>query len=135
MEKPGEDPAQADYSSSDESVRGVPGSRMSVVPVPPPNGKQNGNMNGSSSSNHRSRHTKRRHAGLSRSAPHSYKLRVYRANGGWHVVTIDLAVTVEELTPVLNEKLLLDPDREVHRLYLKERGRGASDMGFSKSEY
>ncbi|KAI0784617.1 adenylate cyclase-like protein [Abortiporus biennis] len=52
-----------------------------------------------------------------------YKIRVYRANGAYHVVSVDLSVTVDELTPQLNKKLLLDPERETHRLYLKERGR------------
>ncbi|OBZ70825.1 Adenylate cyclase [Grifola frondosa] len=52
-----------------------------------------------------------------------YKIRIYRANNTYHVVSIDLAVTVAELTPQLNKKLLLDPTMEPHRLYLKERGR------------
>ncbi|EPQ57151.1 adenylate cyclase-like protein [Gloeophyllum trabeum ATCC 11539] len=52
-----------------------------------------------------------------------YKIRVYRPNSTYHIVTIGLSVAVSELYPVLNEKLLLDPERETHRLYLKERGR------------
>ncbi|TFK54546.1 adenylate cyclase-like protein [Heliocybe sulcata] len=52
-----------------------------------------------------------------------YKIRVYRPNQTHYNVTIKLSVTVSELYPVLNEKLLLDPERETHRLYLKERGR------------
>lgn len=125
VDKPGEDPS-AEYSSSDESVRGVgPGSRGStLITSGTVNGNGNANVNGSTSSNHKTRHGKIKKPGLSKLNSTSYKLRVYRANGAWHVVTIDLTVTVEQLTPVLNEKLLLDPDREVHRLYLKERGRG-----------
>lgn len=53
-----------------------------------------------------------------------YHIRIYRANNSHHVVTCDLDVTVAQLTPLLNKKLLLDPDVEPHRLYLKERGRG-----------
>ncbi|CCM06105.1 uncharacterized protein FIBRA_08354 [Fibroporia radiculosa] len=52
-----------------------------------------------------------------------YKIRIYRANGTYHVVSISLAVTVDELMPELNKKLSLNPDREPHSLYLKERGR------------
>ncbi|KAI0075659.1 PP2C-domain-containing protein [Panus rudis PR-1116 ss-1] len=52
-----------------------------------------------------------------------YKIRIYRANNTYHVVSIDMSVTVAELTPQLNKKLLPDPKAEVHRLYLKERGR------------
>ncbi|PCH35852.1 adenylate cyclase [Wolfiporia cocos MD-104 SS10] len=55
--------------------------------------------------------------------PEVYKIRIYRANNAYHVVSINLSVTVEELTPMLNKKLLLNPDREPHSLYLKERGR------------
>ncbi|EMD33719.1 hypothetical protein CERSUDRAFT_87049 [Gelatoporia subvermispora B] len=52
-----------------------------------------------------------------------YKIRIHRADNTYHVVSITLDVTVGELTPQLNKKLLLDPERETHRLYLKERGR------------
>jgi adenylate cyclase len=59
------------------------------------------------------------------SAPYKpYRLRIYRANNTYHVVTIGLVVTVAELIPVLNHKLLVDAEREPHRLYIKERGRG-----------
>ncbi|OCH91705.1 adenylate cyclase-like protein [Obba rivulosa] len=52
-----------------------------------------------------------------------YKIRIHRADNTYHVVSITLDVTVGELTPQLNKKLLLDPERETHKLYLKERGR------------
>ncbi|KZT04263.1 adenylate cyclase-like protein, partial [Laetiporus sulphureus 93-53] len=52
-----------------------------------------------------------------------YQIRIYRANGTYHVVKIDLSVTVEQLTFTLNKKLLLNPEREPYSLYLKERGR------------
>lgn len=53
-----------------------------------------------------------------------YQIRIYRANGSYHVVRINLSVTVEQLAPMLGKRLLLDPEREPHRLYLRERGRG-----------
>ena len=55
-----------------------------------------------------------------------YHVRIYRANNSYHVVQCGLDVTVSQLTPQLNKKLLLDPGVEPHRLYLKERGRGAN---------
>ncbi|KAI0948889.1 hypothetical protein AcW1_008634 [Taiwanofungus camphoratus] len=56
-------------------------------------------------------------------APSVYKIRIYRANNTYHVVTITVSVTVAQLTPELNKKLLLNPDREPHSLYLREQGR------------
>ena len=54
----------------------------------------------------------------------SFKFRIYRANNTYHVASIPLNATVSKLIPYLNNKLLFDPEREKHRLYLKERGRG-----------
>ncbi len=54
----------------------------------------------------------------------TYKFRIYRADSTYHVASIELSATVKQLMKYLNNKLLLDPDRETHRLYLKERGRG-----------
>lgn len=54
----------------------------------------------------------------------SFKFRIYRANNTYHVASIPLSATVGRLIPYLNNKLLFDPEREKHRLYLKERGRG-----------
>jgi adenylate cyclase len=54
----------------------------------------------------------------------TFKVRIYRANNTYHVASIGLSVTVANLTPVLNNKLLVESERETHRLYLKERGRG-----------
>lgn len=103
VEKEGEDPADgAAYSSSDESVNKAPHSTRKK----------------------RRRTTFVRELRAKGSGSHLFKIRIYRANNTYHVVSIDLSVTVAELTPVLNKKLLLDPEAEVHRLYLKERGRG-----------
>ena len=54
----------------------------------------------------------------------TYKVRIFRADGNFHVAAIGLSVTVADLGPVLDQRLLKDKDRESHRLYLKERGRG-----------
>jgi hypothetical protein len=55
----------------------------------------------------------------------NYKIRVYRgANTEYRILTCSLATTVAQLSGVLNTILL--EEREDHRLYLKERGRGSS---------
>ena len=113
VEKDGEDPAEPpDYSSSEESVAGRPTStghhapkkhkshRTSTRPKPPPKSTKPCIAN------------------------KPFKVRIYRANNTYHVASIGLSVTVADLTPVLNTKLLLESERETHRLYLKERGRG-----------
>ena len=53
-----------------------------------------------------------------------YRIRIHRANDSYHVAPIPLQSTVAELTPLLDQKLLLKEGLETHRLYLKERGRG-----------
>ncbi|KAL4078261.1 hypothetical protein V8B97DRAFT_1865796 [Scleroderma yunnanense] len=72
---------------------------------------------------------------LHRKSHHSYKqqtssvpnkfvcVRIYRDNGSHHVARILPTSTVADVTPSLNAKILLDQDRETHKLYLKERGR------------
>jgi adenylate cyclase len=108
VEKEGEDPDEPGYSSSEGSVAGRP---LSVV-----------------ASAHRRKSRRRTMMKPSKPPPgyHSYKIRIFCANTSHHVVSIGLSVTVAELTPVLNQKLLSDQDRETHKLYLKERGRGTS---------
>jgi adenylate cyclase len=56
----------------------------------------------------------------------SFKIRVYRANNEYHILTCSLATTVGQLSGALNSTLLNPGEREDHRLYLKERGRGTS---------
>ncbi|KAI6157939.1 hypothetical protein BKA82DRAFT_4063737 [Pisolithus tinctorius] len=51
------------------------------------------------------------------------RVRIYRDDGSYHVAQILPTSTVADLTPSLNAKVLLDQDRETHKLYLKERGR------------
>ena len=55
-----------------------------------------------------------------------FKIRVYRANNEYHILTCSLATTVSQLAGALNSTLLSPGEREDHRLYLKERGRGRS---------
>jgi adenylate cyclase len=59
-----------------------------------------------------------------RISPANYKLRIYRANNTYHVVSIPLAATVADFLPLLVRKLLSGPDREAHKLFVKEHGRG-----------
>lgn len=119
VEKDGEDPAEPpDYSSSEESATGL--GRAISSGSPGPNGiKKN-----------KSHRISSRPKGPPRTAKQSFsnktfKVRIYRANNTYHVASIGLSVTVADLTPVLNAKLLQESERESHRLYLKERGRGA----------
>lgn len=51
-------------------------------------------------------------------------VRIYRANGSYHVAQIPPHATVADLIPSLNAKVLRGNDREIHKLYLKERGKG-----------
>jgi len=54
----------------------------------------------------------------------SVRVRIYRDDGSYHVAQLQQASMVADLTPLLNAKLLFDQERETHKLYLKERGRG-----------
>lgn len=56
----------------------------------------------------------------------NYKIRVYFANIEYRILTCSLATTVAQLSGVLNAILFGPEEREDHRLYLKERGRGSS---------
>ena len=59
------------------------------------------------------------------------RIRIYRANNAFHLATIAPHINVASLTPALNEKLLQGKDVEMHRLYLKERGRGRLAFAFA----
>lgn len=115
VEKDGEDPGEAEYSSSDESASGRP---MSVGP--------HGLVNGNKKTRHRSSTRPRANGKAVKQVLGSqpFRIRIYRANNSYHVANVSLHVTVGDLIPVLNPKLLLDKEMETHRLYLKERGRG-----------
>jgi hypothetical protein len=62
----------------------------------------------------------------SRGSNDRVRVRIYRADGSYHVAPISIHSTVAELTPSLNQKLFAHKERETHKLYLKERGRGTS---------
>jgi hypothetical protein len=106
VEKEGDDNQEPEYYSSDDDLAAAP-----------------------SSSNPASNRRSRRKTVMPRSTPKQmffnkpFKIRIYRANGTYHVVSIGLSVSVSDLTSQLIKRLLLDPERETHRLYLKERGR------------
>ncbi|KAG1871333.1 hypothetical protein DFJ58DRAFT_904002 [Suillus subalutaceus] len=59
----------------------------------------------------------------SRGSNDRVRVRIYRADGSYHVAPISIHSTVAELTPSLNQKLFAHKERETHKLYLKERGR------------
>jgi adenylate cyclase len=108
VEKEGEE-MEPEYSSSEESVH-VAGSRPLSQTGP---------------SVHK-RKSRRKAAFKPKPPPGhtTYRVRINRTNGSYHVASISLDTTVAQLTPLLNHKLLLESEREVHKLYLKERGRG-----------
>lgn len=68
-------------------------------------------------------------------ADRRYKIRIYRANNTYHLAQLSLGDTVQQMIPHLNEKVLFDKDRETHRLYLKERGRGKYGPRFHRFTY
>ncbi len=55
-----------------------------------------------------------------------FKLRIYRANGKYHVVSPGCNADVASLLPALKDKLLGTTERESYRLYLREHSRGTS---------
>lgn len=59
----------------------------------------------------------------SRGSNDRVRVRIYCADGSYHVAPISIHSTVAELTPSLNQKLFAHKERETHKLYLKERGR------------
>ncbi|KAG2029697.1 hypothetical protein BDR03DRAFT_906490 [Suillus americanus] len=80
------------------------------------------------SSGLRSKHKSRRksnhpHKLPSRGSDDCIRVRIYRADGSYHVAPISIHSTVAELTLSLDQKLLAHKERETHKLYLKERGR------------
>lgn len=117
VEKDGEDPAEPpDYSSSEESATGL--GRATSSGSPGPNGVKKNKAHRVSRPKGPPRTTKQSFSNK------TFKVRIYRANNTYHVASIGLSITVADLTPVLNAKLLQESERETHRLYLKERGRG-----------
>ncbi|RDB15590.1 Adenylate cyclase [Hypsizygus marmoreus] len=130
VEKEGDDVAEAEYSSSDESVPGGPGRPMSFavnadIPIQsiPNDLVPNLLLHPTAAASQRHRKTKRKVGGKRIGSEKQYTIRIYRANNTFHIASLTPHATVAALTPALNEKLLLGKDVETHRLYLKERGR------------
>jgi hypothetical protein len=57
-------------------------------------------------------------------AQHKIRIRIYKADNTYHVVSVSTNMTVAALTPKLDQKLPAGEEREMHQLYLKEHGRG-----------
>ncbi|KAI0047904.1 PP2C-domain-containing protein [Auriscalpium vulgare] len=113
VDKEDEPLREPEYSSSEEDNNPL----KALTDASPP-------AAGPSSSKRRTRRrTTTRNMPYSSLDTRPYKIRVHRANNSYHVLSLGLAVTVADLTPVLNSQLLMEGEREVHRLYLKERGR------------
>ncbi|KAJ6616665.1 hypothetical protein B0H10DRAFT_1948982 [Mycena sp. CBHHK59/15] len=130
--KDGKDPGgEAEYSSSEESAGGGGKHRASVALAPPAHPAQgaphlpNGNDalgNGAAHMHAHAKDTKR--MGVKKTTPqHKIRIRIYKADNTYHVVSVSTNVTVAALTPRLDMKLPVGEEREMHQLYLKERGR------------
>ncbi|KAJ6459901.1 adenylate cyclase [Mycena sanguinolenta] len=62
-------------------------------------------------------------AGGATGTQHKMRIRIYKADNTYNVVSVSTNVTVAALTPKLDQKLPVAEEREMHQLYLKERGR------------
>lgn len=134
VDKGEDEAAEAEYSSSEDSVNGGPVMRrmsfavnadIPILSIPNdlvPNILLHTNPT-SAVGTQKQRKTKRR-AGKRPSAEKPFTIRIYRANNTFHIASLGPHATVANLTPALNEKLLLGKEVETHKLYLKERGRG-----------
>jgi adenylate cyclase len=131
--KDGNDPGGAADSDSDESVGGTR-HRASVVPAPGHHAhgshgralapRANG-MTPAQLSAKEDVVALAKRAGAKRAVPqHKIRIRIYKADNTYHVVSVPTNVTVAALTPKLDQKLPVGEEREMHQLYLKERGRG-----------
>ncbi|KAJ7646531.1 adenylate cyclase [Roridomyces roridus] len=130
--KDGKDPVgeAAAESSSDESTGGAAGRhRGSLVPHPhrlrPVNG--HGHPPAASSTSAQTQTPSRsgvNGTSVNGKPPQSkIRIRIYKADNTYHVVSVSTNVTVAALTPKLDLKLPAGEEREMHQLYLKERGR------------
>lgn len=54
----------------------------------------------------------------------TYPVKIYRADESWEILPISVDVTVADLTKLLNVTMLGENEKEIHRLFLRERGRG-----------
>lgn len=125
MPEEGEDANEAVYSSSDDEI----------VSKPTTSTTQSSHPHGDAAAKRKSRRKTTVKASKPSSSGPPFNIRIYRSNNTYHVASIKPTVTVAELTPVLNQKLLTESDRETHKLYLKERGRGTSTVSSCRSLY
>ncbi|KAJ7502558.1 hypothetical protein B0H11DRAFT_2171113 [Mycena galericulata] len=136
--KDGKDPVGDAESSSDESTGGTGRHRASVVlaqPAHPAHAAAAGRdgaprvngVNGQQlqlSAKEEAAVDQAKRAVAKRTAPqHKIRIRIYKADNTYHVVSVSTNVTVAALTPKLDMKLPVGEEREMHQLYLKERGR------------
>jgi adenylate cyclase len=136
VEKVGDDAdelAAGESSSSEDSGLGLVPAQRRISAIPPHTVVPNGHA---ASGPPHPPHPRRRRSHVTTTTtsylwklrpsthPEAIRIRIYRANNAFHIATIASHVTVANLTPALNEKLLQGKDVETHRLYLKERGRG-----------
>ncbi|KAJ6526967.1 adenylate cyclase [Mycena vulgaris] len=132
--KDGKDPVGEAESSSDESTGGTGRHRVSVVLATPAHAasaapgragvpRTNG-MSAMQLSAKEEAAAQAKRAGAKRAAgQHKIRIRIYKADNTYHVVSVSTNVTVAALTPKLDMKLPVGEEREMHQLYLKERGR------------
>ncbi|KAF8069885.1 adenylate cyclase [Lyophyllum atratum] len=131
VEKDGTNAAEPEYSSSDESVaHGGVGRPISFAQNPelPMHAMVNdlgpaSPLHPGAPIHHKRKSRKRMAPGKGRSGEKPFTIRIYKANNTFHIASLTPLVTVANLTPALNDKLLTEKDIEIHRLYLKERGR------------
>ncbi|KIJ57955.1 hypothetical protein HYDPIDRAFT_171456 [Hydnomerulius pinastri MD-312] len=116
VEKEGEDVVEAEANSSSEESIIASSSRT-------PDDASTVNDTSTKKRMRRKTHHAHKPSSSSESASSKFvRVRIYRANGSYHVAQILPHSTVADLTSSLNAKLLLD-QVETHKLYLKERGR------------
>ncbi|KAJ7213101.1 adenylate cyclase [Mycena pura] len=128
--KDGKDSVAEAESSSDESTGGTR-YRASVVlglPTQPAGGVRAPRVNGNGSAVPRVVSKEdvalvKRTGAKRAAAQNKIRIRIYKADGTYHVVSVSTNVTVAALTPKLDQKLPAGEEREMHQLYLKERGR------------
>ncbi|GLB44995.1 putative adenylyl- / guanylyl cyclase, catalytic domain [Lyophyllum shimeji] len=129
VEKEGADVAEAEYSSSDDSVANGGVGRMSFaanteLPIHAiPNDLVPNILLHPTAAAAAAQKRKRRRMPGKRPLEKPFTIRIYRANNTFHIASLAPHASVANLMPALNEKLLLGKDTETHRLYLKERGR------------
>ncbi|KAH7928928.1 PP2C-domain-containing protein [Leucogyrophana mollusca] len=111
VEKDGEEEEEAAESSSEDGESLGTGTRST-------SGITEASGSGSKT---KSRHKK--HSSSKQSASSGrYRVRIYRADGSYHVAPILLQSTVADINPSLDKKLVMEKPRETHKSHPKEQG-------------